>query len=98
MEFTKPLPSLGLNRFRGGNHHDSTHLTLLAENSEGYANICRILTAGHTRIPQGLPHPWETLAQHSKSLIVLWLPPLQCESSCPAPQFGSGQGRAAASA
>ncbi len=74
VEFHQTAAQLGIKPIQGVEitTADSTHLTLLAENSEGYANICRILTAGHTQNPRGdCRIPWETLAQHSKGLIVL---------------------------
>ena len=55
VEFHQTAAQLGIKPIQGVEitTADSTHLTLLAENSEGYANICRILTAGHTQNPPG---------------------------------------------
>jgi error-prone DNA polymerase len=57
-----------------------THVTLLVENREGYANLCRILTAAHagTRRPghedrEPLPPSveLETVARHTEGLVCL---------------------------
>ncbi len=56
-----------------------THLTLLAENQGGYANLCRLLTAAHLRETEGdewpgKVAPWltlEQLYQHRQGLLVL---------------------------
>jgi len=49
-----------------------SHLTLLAETGQGYANLCRILSAGQLAGQKGQPYlTLETLASHSKGLICL---------------------------
>jgi error-prone DNA polymerase len=60
---------------------DGSHLTLLAENQHGYANLCRLLTASHLGISlkAGEPWhgkteptlPWDMLAAYHEGLLVL---------------------------
>lgn len=59
---------------------DGCHLTLLAENQTGYANLCRLLTAAHLgEETENEPWPgkteprldWETLSRHSSGLLCL---------------------------
>jgi error-prone DNA polymerase len=48
------------------------HLTLLAENGQGYANLCRLLSHAHLTNEKGVPTlDRETLAQHTAGLIAL---------------------------
>jgi len=48
------------------------HLTLLAEDKEGYRNLCRILTKAHLGNPRGKPQvTLDTLREHAKGLIAL---------------------------
>lgn len=48
------------------------HLTLLARNRTGYANLCRILTDAHLGSPRRHPRArWETIARHADGLIAL---------------------------
>ncbi len=50
------------------------HLVLLAENREGYANLCRLLTAAHLADPERERPPAvtiESLAGHAEGLICL---------------------------
>ena len=50
----------------------SRHLTLLARNREGYANICRLATAAHHDRPKGSAElDLETLARHTRGLVGL---------------------------
>lgn len=52
--------------------HDGSHLTLLAKNSQGYANLCRILTESHLQNPRRSPAAnTETLLKHNKGLFLL---------------------------
>ncbi len=44
---------------------DGSHLTLLAETRDGYANLCRLITAGRAAVS------WTTLRRHSAGLIGL---------------------------
>ena len=49
-----------------------SHLTLLAETKQGYANLCRILSAGQLAGQKGQPNlTLEALAQHAGGLICL---------------------------
>ncbi|MGD9047159.1 MAG: error-prone DNA polymerase, partial [Anaerolineae bacterium] len=49
-----------------------SHLTLLAETQRGYANLCRILSAGQLAGQKGQPRlTLETLAGHAQGLICL---------------------------
>jgi error-prone DNA polymerase len=49
-----------------------SHLTLLVETRRGYANLCRILSAGQLAGQKGQPHlTLETLAAHAEGLICL---------------------------
>ena len=48
------------------------HLTLLAESQRGYANLCRLISAGHLAGQKGKPQlAVETLARHTEGLICL---------------------------
>jgi error-prone DNA polymerase len=48
------------------------HLTLLAENREGYSNLCRLITAAHEAGERNEPElPPEILAEHAHGLIAL---------------------------
>ena len=47
---------------------DGSHLVLLAQNPQGYANLCRLLTAAHLH-EQRLP--WQMLERFTQSLICL---------------------------
>ncbi len=51
---------------------DESHLTLLAENGEGYHNLCRLISAGRMSWPKGESRlAWATLTQHTTGLICL---------------------------
>src|SRR5687767_1078254 len=46
------------------------HVVLLAENLEGYRNLCRLLTAAYARGGKDAPAvPFEALAQHAGGLV-----------------------------
>jgi error-prone DNA polymerase len=48
------------------------HLTLLAETQEGYANLCRLISAGQLAGQKGQPQfAMETLAEHTRGLLCL---------------------------
>jgi len=48
------------------------HLTLLAENETGYANLCRLLTTARHSRPKGeAALPFEALPRHAEGLIAL---------------------------
>jgi error-prone DNA polymerase len=51
---------------------DGSHLTLLAETQRGYANLCRLISAGQLAGQKGQPRlTAETLAQHAQGLFCL---------------------------
>ncbi|MBC7347014.1 MAG: DNA polymerase III subunit alpha, partial [Clostridia bacterium] len=48
------------------------HLTLLAQDPDGYANLCRLLTRAHLANPRGRPRcAWEDLVRYREGLIAL---------------------------
>jgi len=77
---TEPLRSGGAGLAGAGAGTAGRHITLLAESSRGYANLCRILTASHagTR-PEGKEHrvllppavPLETVGELNEGLVCL---------------------------
>ena len=51
---------------------DGSHLTLLAQNPQGYGNLCRLITAGYAHGGRLRPQtPWEALAGRTEGLICL---------------------------
>ncbi len=74
VEFQKIALNLGIKPIQGAEitSEDGTHLTLLAENKEGYSALCRIITAGYAH---GSRHqalvPWQALRENNQGLIVL---------------------------
>jgi len=51
---------------------EGSHLTLLAGTKQGYANLCRILSAGQLTGQKGQPNlALDTLARHARGLICL---------------------------
>ncbi len=51
---------------------NGAHLTLLAENQAGYANLCRLITAGRLNAAKGESRlPRAALAEHTDGLIAL---------------------------
>ncbi len=51
---------------------DGAHLTLLAETQTGYANLCRLITAGRRDRPKGEARlPRAALAEHATGLLAL---------------------------
>ncbi|MCY4113591.1 MAG: error-prone DNA polymerase [Chloroflexi bacterium] len=51
---------------------EGRHLTLLARDREGYANICRLATAAHRDRPKGTAElDLDTLARHTRGLVGL---------------------------
>lgn len=51
---------------------DGAHLTLLAETQSGYANLCRLITAGRLNAPKGESRlSRSVLAEHTQGLIAL---------------------------
>jgi error-prone DNA polymerase len=52
---------------------DGSAIVLLAEDRSGYANLCRLLTAGHLRSPKGESRlRWDEVCAHAPGLIALW--------------------------
>src|SRR5215469_15453268 len=48
-------------------------LVLLAADRGGYANLCRLLTAGRLRSPKGESRvAWREVAEHAAGLVALW--------------------------
>ena len=61
-------PIVGMEASMAGGHH----LTLLARDREGYANICRLATAAHHDQPKGTAElDPDTLARHTRGLVGL---------------------------
>ena len=61
-------PIVGMEASMTGGHH----LTLLARDREGYANICRLATAAHHDRPKGTAElDLDTLARHTRGLVGL---------------------------
>jgi DNA polymerase-3 subunit alpha len=57
---------------RGGGREERFHLTLLAENNEGYANLVKLSTAAYLEGYYGKPRAdLELVAQHSAGIICL---------------------------
>ena len=53
---------------------DGSEVLLLVQNREGYARLCRLLTAGHLRASKGNCRvSWEEVCRHSPGLIALWI-------------------------
>src|SRR5690348_7019512 len=79
MEFAVAARALGLRPIHGAEIDlaDGRHLTLLVQNTEGWANLCRILTRAHahTRERPGPPTQsyveLETVLEHSGGLVCL---------------------------
>lgn len=74
VEFQKTALALGIKPIQGAEIvlEDGSHLTLLAENKQGYHSLCRLLTAGYAH---GSRHqslvPWESLTKNAQGLIAL---------------------------
>ena len=61
-------PIVGMEASMAGGYH----LTLLARDREGYANICRLATAGHHDQPKGTAElDLDSLARHTRGLVGL---------------------------
>ncbi|HEV2281588.1 MAG TPA: error-prone DNA polymerase [bacterium] len=66
----KPVFRSGDPVWRGA---DGSPLVLLAADRGGYANLCRLLTAGRLRSPKGESRvSWREVAEHAAGLIALW--------------------------
>ena len=52
---------------------DGSAIVLLAQDRQGYAHLCRLLTAGHRRSPKGESRVgWREVAAQAGALIALW--------------------------
>ncbi len=52
---------------------DGTSIVLLAADRRGYANLCRLLTAGRLRSPKGQSRVgWPEVRDHAPGLVALW--------------------------
>ncbi|MFB3819853.1 MAG: error-prone DNA polymerase, partial [Candidatus Methylomirabilales bacterium] len=52
---------------------DGSSLILLAQTRAGYANLCRLLTAGRLRAKKGESRVrWEEVSAHAEGLLALW--------------------------
>ncbi len=52
---------------------DGSNIILLAQNREGYANLCRLLTAGRLRSEKGESVvAWDEVCRHAAGLMALW--------------------------
>jgi error-prone DNA polymerase len=52
---------------------DETMIILLAQDRQGYANLCRLLTAGRLRSEKGESAvTWDEVCQHAAGLLALW--------------------------
>lgn len=74
MEFAQAAKEAGLQAITGAEItlEDESHLTLLAETPEGYANLCRVLSHAHRDNERLNPHvPYAVLAEHTAGLIAL---------------------------
>ena len=74
MTFAQAAKPLGLQAITGAEVTlaDGTHLTLLAETPQGYANLCRLLTEAHLGAERLDPRlAFESLAARQDGLIVL---------------------------
>ena len=81
-------PIVGMEASMAGGHH----LTLLARDREGYANICRLATAAHHDRPKGTAElDLDTLARHARGLVGL----SGClQGAIPAAALGGDNGQA----
>ena len=74
VEFQKKALALGIKPIQGAEitTEDGSHLTLLAENKEGYKSLCRLLTAGYASNQKRLCRvPWQALKDNAQGLIAL---------------------------
>ncbi|MBI4609403.1 MAG: error-prone DNA polymerase [Candidatus Rokubacteria bacterium] len=52
---------------------DGSVIVLLAQDRDGYANLCRVITAGRLRSPKGESAvTWEEVCNHAGGLLALW--------------------------
>ncbi|NJD69260.1 MAG: PHP domain-containing protein, partial [candidate division NC10 bacterium] len=52
---------------------DHSNLVLLAQDRNGYSNLCRLITIGRLRSPKGSSSvTWDEVCRHASGLIALW--------------------------
>ncbi len=52
---------------------DGSHLLLLAQDTAGYAGLCRLISAGRLRSPKGqCSLRWREVYEHAAGLVALW--------------------------
>lgn len=52
---------------------DGSNLVVLAQNRQGYRNLCRLITKGRLRCPKGSSQlGWQDIYQHAEDMIALW--------------------------
>lgn len=52
---------------------DDTSIVLLVQNTQGYQNLCQLISKGRLRSPKGTSRvTWEMLCAHADGLIALW--------------------------
>ena len=74
MEFAQAAKAFGIKAITGAEVtlEDNHHLTLLAENVEGYNNLCRLLSTAHLSGERKDPHlPLAELREHTRGLIAM---------------------------
>jgi error-prone DNA polymerase len=74
MEFAQAAKAFGIKPITGTEVtlENGHHLTLLAETTEGYGNLCRLLSTAHLADERKDPHlSLDALAQHTRGLIAL---------------------------
>jgi error-prone DNA polymerase len=74
LEFAAVAKERGLQAITGAEVtlEDGSHLTLLSENSTGYANLCRLLSTAHRECERRHPRlRYDALAEHAAGLIAL---------------------------
>jgi error-prone DNA polymerase len=81
MEFAVSARALGLRPIHGAevDLDDGRHLTLLAQDAQGWRNLCRILTRAHAHTREGRPGApladpstqLQTLLEHAEGLVCL---------------------------
>ncbi len=74
MEFAQAAKAFGIRAITGAEVtlENGHHLTLLAATSEGYGNLCRLISTSHLTNERLQPQlSFEALAQHARGLIAL---------------------------
>jgi len=58
----------------GADSGERDRIVLLAQDREGYANLCRLLTKGRLRCAKGESRvAWEEVCAHAEGLVALWM-------------------------